>query len=254
MELVDKKYKELLAENEELRAQLEEAKDTIEAIRTGQVDAIVVENDKGHQLYTLETADQTYRLFIEKMTEGAVTLNRQGIILYCNSQFATLTGQVLSKVIGTPFSDFISPSCRQDFERLFAGAWEEDTRGEVALNNTLGTAVQLAINCLNLEDGYFLSVIVTDLTIAKENQQLLKNKNEELENINKELEQSNNDLLQFASVASHDLQEPLRKIQVFSNLLISQNRNNLNEKSITFLTKILESSDRMKQLINDILN
>jgi two-component system phosphate regulon sensor histidine kinase PhoR len=56
----------LLAEIEELRQQLEEATDTIHAIRTGQVDALVVKDTDGHQLYTLKTADQTYRVFIEK--------------------------------------------------------------------------------------------------------------------------------------------------------------------------------------------
>jgi hypothetical protein len=55
----------------ELSAQLQEAQETLNAIRTGQVDAIVVENEEGHQLYTLKSADQTYRVFIEKMKEGA---------------------------------------------------------------------------------------------------------------------------------------------------------------------------------------
>ena len=80
---------DLLEELESLRMQLQEAQETIEAIRTGQVDALVVQSDDGHQLYTLKSADQTYRVFIEKMTEGAVTLNHEGLILYCNSQFAS---------------------------------------------------------------------------------------------------------------------------------------------------------------------
>jgi len=46
----------------------------LKPIRSGQIDALVVKSDNGHQLYTLKTADQTYRVFIEKMTEGAVTL------------------------------------------------------------------------------------------------------------------------------------------------------------------------------------
>ena len=67
-----KTIEELLKENEELRFQLNEANDTIEAIRTGQVDALILHGEDGHQLYTLKSADQTYRVFIEKMTEGAV--------------------------------------------------------------------------------------------------------------------------------------------------------------------------------------
>src|SRR5580765_6407690 len=95
-------------EIEDLRQRLEEANDTIEAIRTGQIDALVVKNGNGHQLYTLKSADQTYRVFIEKMKEGAVTLNKDGIILYSNSQFASMVNLPLTKVIGLSFSDFIS--------------------------------------------------------------------------------------------------------------------------------------------------
>jgi len=85
-------YDELAGENNELRLQLEEANDTIQAIRTGQVDAFIVQGENGHQLYTLKTADQTYRVFIEKMNEGAVTINREGMILYSNSRFCRNDG------------------------------------------------------------------------------------------------------------------------------------------------------------------
>src|SRR5687768_7392299 len=98
--LKQKTVEELEKEMVELRAQLEEANDTIEAIRTGQVDALIVQNSDGHQLYTLKNADQTYRVFIEKMNEGAVTLNREGVIVYSNSSFANAVKLPLEKVIG----------------------------------------------------------------------------------------------------------------------------------------------------------
>src|ERR1700760_4607607 len=101
-------YDELLRVNEELRIQLEEANDSIQAIRTGQVDAFVVQGEEGHQLYTLETADQAYRLFIEKMNEGAVTLNSDGLILYSNSRFATMVNMPLENVLGCQFHDFVA--------------------------------------------------------------------------------------------------------------------------------------------------
>src|ERR1700733_10583294 len=90
-------YEKLLSLNNDLRMQLEEATEAIEAIRTGQVDALVVNSGDGHQLYTLKTADQTYRVFIEKMNEGAVTINREGIILYSNSRFSDMVDMPLDK-------------------------------------------------------------------------------------------------------------------------------------------------------------
>ena len=105
MELQSKPYNELLSELEEVKRQLYEANETIEGIRTGQVDALVVEGEHGHQLFTLSSADITYRVFIEKMTEGAVTLNTEGLILYCNSQIASMGSRPISSVIGWPFED-----------------------------------------------------------------------------------------------------------------------------------------------------
>jgi PAS domain S-box-containing protein len=244
----------LLEEVEELRRQLEEANDTIEAIRTGQVDALVLHGDNGHQLYTLKSADQTYRVFIEKMTEGAVTLNRQGLILYANSQFAQLVHMPLSQVIGVSFNEFIAPENKQQYKSLFTGCWENDCKAEVLLiAGKDRTPVQLSLTTLELEEGVSLSIILTDLTAQKAAQQQLEKNNLRLAEINQALEASNNDLQQFASVASHDLQEPIRKIHIFSNL-IKDNGSNLSAQSLQYLEKIITSSSRMKTLILDVLN
>lgn len=75
----------------------------------------------------------------------------------------------------------------------------------------------------------------------------------ELQETNNELEASNNDLQQFASVASHDLKEPLRKVQVYSNIIkekLQQGDNSIAD----YLDKVISSSTRMNGLINDLLN
>src|SRR5690606_9274517 len=77
--------------------------------------------------------------------------------------------------------------------------------------------------------------------------------NEQFEEINLALQLSNHDLHQFASVASHDLQQPLRKIQIFSNLR-KEKQDELSPDLKKYLNKIIESSGRMKNLIVDILN
>jgi PAS domain S-box-containing protein len=245
---------DLERELSELRHQLDEARETIEAIRTGQVDALVVHGDKGHQLFTLRSADQTYRVFIEKMTEGAVTLNRSGLILYCNSQFALMVQLPLTGVMGLPFDRFIAPEFRDTYLQLFEKCWKQDCKGELMLQSgEKQTPVQLSLTALELEEGVSLSVILTDLTAQKNTQEQLKQNNEQLAEANAALEASNHDLQQFASVASHDLQEPLRKIQIFSNLL-QERQTELTPQSLHYLEKIIDSSSRMKTLIIDILN
>ena len=253
-DLIHKTKEELLIEVDELRHQLDDMHETINAIRTGQIDALVVQGKDGPQLYTLKSADQTYRVFIEKMTEGALTLNPQGSILYANSQFARMVDLPLSKVIGMSFETFVAPEDVGLYHHLFANCWEADCKGEIALlagKNT--TPVQLSLTTLEMEEGVSLSIILTDLTHQKEAQKQLEKNNQALEEANKALEISNHDLQQFASVASHDLQEPLRKIHIFSNLLWDRQKD-LTPDAQKFLEKIMDSSARMKTLIIDILN
>jgi signal transduction histidine kinase len=247
-------YEELQQEVRQLRAALEEARDTIAAIRSGEIDALIAEGERGNALYTLNSADLTYRRFIEKMGQGAVTISREGTVLYCNSRFAGMVNTPLFSIIAHPFSQFVKPECQGHFEQLRERGWEEDCVGELVLENgTEGLNVLLSLTRLELDGGFAISLIITDLTIEKDTQQRLQQQNHQLEEINHALELSNHDLQQFASVASHDLQEPLRKIQMFSSLL-KKKISGLPEDAHTYLNKIIASSERMKQLMDDILN
>ena len=75
----------LQKDNDTLRRRLDEAEEVIRAIRTGAVDAFVVAEPHGDRIYTLESADRPYRLLIEEMQQGAVTLNGAGAIAYLNT-------------------------------------------------------------------------------------------------------------------------------------------------------------------------
>jgi len=188
-------YGQLLTENYELRLQLEEARDTIDAIRTGQVDALIVNNGDSPQVYTLKTADQTYRVLIEKMNEGAVTINREGLILYCNSRFADMANIALEKVIGLPFKTFVAEASKEKFNALISDGWDKDCKDEVELfNNKQSVPCLLSCNTLNLDEGTALSIILTDLTILKETEKQLKIRNEQLLAANFATDKLNNEL------------------------------------------------------------
>jgi len=174
---------QLEQEIEELHQQLEEANDTIEAIRTGQVDALIVKDRNGHQLYTLKSADQTYRVFIEKMIEGAVTLNEKGIILYSNSRFASMMKLPLSKIIGSYFESFVPNEYRETFDELIKKGWKAESKGEIYLATSNDELIPflVSLTTLELDDGTALSLILTDLTIQKNIEKELKEKNEQLQ-------------------------------------------------------------------------
>ncbi|BAV07042.1 PAS domain S-box-containing protein [Filimonas lacunae] len=249
------KTKDLLAEVEELRRQLGEANDTIEAIRTGQVDAFVVENGNGHELYTLLTADRAYRMFIEKMNEGVVNLTTDGIILYANSRFAEMVQQQLSHVIGMSFYDYAEAAFRPQLLALMQARQEGDSKGELQLlAGKQGIPVQLSLTTLEQAEGHTVNIILTDLSSQKAAQKQLENANIQLAQTNETLETRNHDLQQFASVASHDLQEPLRKVMLYSNIIKESFAAGLGGKGIAYVDKIIKASERMKRLIIEILN
>ncbi|MBI2722134.1 MAG: PAS domain-containing protein [Bacteroidetes bacterium] len=111
---------------------------------------------------------------------------------------------------------------------------------------------------IKMQDG--LVVIETNISDKKkaadviaQSYENLKQTSGELQNINLKLEQSNLDLLQFASIASHDLKEPLRKIQTYGNLLMSKVKNKMEDSELNNLNKIINASDRMQKLIEDVL-
>ena len=104
----------------ELEARLREAEETIEAIRTGEVDAVVVGGPAGQQIYTLQNADRPYRVLIEQMQEGAVTLSSDGTVLYCNERFATIVGARRESIIGEGIGRFFGEREREPFQQLLA--------------------------------------------------------------------------------------------------------------------------------------
>lgn len=217
-----------------MRIQLEEATDTIEAIRSGEIDALVVKANDGLQLFTLKSADHTYRIFIEQMSEGAVTLNMDGLILYCNSQFATLVNTPLEKVTGKSIYKFITEDCQETCAEYITRAWSANVKGElhVLASNNVEVPVLLSLKTLDLDEGISMSVILTDLTEQKETQKLLEHKNAQLEEAQKIAQHLNANLEVTVKERTRELQINIEeKTKVEEELRHNQER----------LTRILET-------------
>ena len=88
------------AELAELRARLADAEETLRAIRSGEVDSVMVAGKEGSQVFTLDGAEHAYRVLIESMNEGALTLTADQTILYANQCFARMVKCPLEQVIG----------------------------------------------------------------------------------------------------------------------------------------------------------
>lgn len=108
----------LLTENRELRARLAEVEQTLEAIRTGGVDALVVSVNNANRIFTLPSEEHNYRTMIEVMQQGALALTCEGTILYANRGFANMLNAPLEKVIGSDISDWIAPQSQALLKEL----------------------------------------------------------------------------------------------------------------------------------------
>ena len=164
--------KRLLAENEELRRSLGESQELLRAISSGEVDALVVSRPEGEQVFTLEGADRAYRVLIEAMNDGALTIDPDGTILYCNSRFAEMVKTSLEKVIGSSIYHFIPQADHSDFRAIQKGLG----RGELALSAKAESIlpVYISINSLTLsESKKAFCVVVTDLTEQKHKEEIV---------------------------------------------------------------------------------
>jgi len=162
--------KQLLLELEDLRARLEEAEDTLRAIRSGEVDALVVPGEGGDQIFTLKGADHSYRLLIEDMNEGALTLTMDGVILYANRRFAEMLKTPLEKVIGSMIHTWIAPEGQRILQSLLRKDVDERRREELVLAAGDGTPAPVNLSVSNLlidemPDSFCL--VATDLTEQK---------------------------------------------------------------------------------------
>ena len=99
-------------EIDELRLRLSQAEETHRAVRTGGVDTLVVPGKRGSQVFTLQGAEHAYRVLIESMNEGALTLTADKMILYANQCFARMVKCPLEQVIGSSFRRFLSTEDR----------------------------------------------------------------------------------------------------------------------------------------------
>jgi PAS domain S-box-containing protein len=156
-------------ENEILRARLAEAEAVIQAIRSGEVDAVVVNGPTGEKIYTLSGADRTYRILVDAMSEGALVLSLEGIITYCNRSFVKMLDLPIGSVLGHTIYSFVAEADVILLKSLLEQYPTGNLRQEFSLrrNDSLTVPALFSIGKLENDDKQSISVIVTDLTERK---------------------------------------------------------------------------------------
>jgi PAS domain S-box-containing protein len=163
------------AELEQLRARLEEAEETVIAIRSGQVDALVISGPDGEQVYTLRGADHSYRVLLEDMNQGAATLLADGTVLYCNNCFAEMLKMPTEKIVGSSIHDVVAGSDRHAFEDLLRQGNNAKIKAEINFNLNNGTMVPAfcSIGPVQIDKLRCLCLTAADLTAQKHHQEIV---------------------------------------------------------------------------------
>ena len=159
----------------QLEDRLREAEETLEAIRGGHVDALVIQGPAGDQVFTLKGADHRYRQLVETMNEGALIVAGDGTIAYVNARFADLVGARLETMIATPLQRYIAESSRPLIEALLQTRGGAQSKAELELIVADGThrPVYVSVSAGWDEDAAMTCVIVTDLSDQKRTQEML---------------------------------------------------------------------------------
>jgi len=232
----------------ELLKRLSQAEESILNIQNKTIEALLPVKNKADKTLTVRLPDHTYRVFLEKIQEAAVILDTRGFILYSNTKFASLVDMPLSTAIGSDFHSVLHAECLKKFERFLMISCKKNIRAEFSILTGAGKLLPVLFSGtrLHLQDSDALGIAVTDLTWHKQEEKELQLKNQLLKT-------SNNELANFAYIASHDLQEPLRTITNYLGLFQRKYTEKLDDQTLGYLVYINEATTRMRELINDLL-
>jgi signal transduction histidine kinase len=273
-------------ENAALRQQLKDIEKSSGAIKKGNIDALVVAREQALRIFTESTADKPYRILIEKIHEGAVTLNEDGMIVYCNFYFANMVNLPLQKVIGSMFKNYIDDPSKKHVEALLTERDVDILKEEIYINTDGEKWIPalMTANSLWLDNVYIIGIILTDLTIQNENKEKLKRRSTQLEEKNNELESAYKELVfhnedrekraaeltvtnrelqqllrlnadkdRFISILAHDLRSPFSSILGFLSLLMENIHNYTTDQTEEYIKIVIKSAQNTFNLLEDLI-
>jgi signal transduction histidine kinase/CheY-like chemotaxis protein len=180
---------------EELRQRLIEAEGNLHAIYSGEIDALLLADEKGERrVFTLRSADAPYRALVERMQEGAATLTTAGEIVYCNQRFADLVKQPLTHVFGAPIGRYL-PSAEADILRAMLDHGSGRYMTRVVVDGQEAAEVQVTLSSIVLDEVEHRTLIMSDISSLARAQRENRSKDE------------------FLAMLAHELRNPLGAIQ-----------------------------------------
>jgi PAS domain S-box-containing protein len=223
----------------------DDARETLDAITSGSVDAVVVHGPRGPQVFRLEGPDQPFRTFVERMQEGALTLSADGNILYANEYFAQLLGVPLDALLEAPLSRFVPSRYHSTLGALIREGVMNTIKGQFQLESRLGPIpVQLTLSPLDGGSEPSCCGVMFDL---RQRQHA-----EEAHAARIAAEQASAAKDQFLAVISHELRSPLNAILGWSQILLKDQT--LGPSPRRAVQTIERNARTQAELIGDLLD
>jgi two-component system sensor kinase FixL len=202
----------------------------------------------------LRESEERFRSVAQTANDAIISADACGCIIYWNKGARTIFGYLEDEIVGKPITTIMPERFREDHQK---GINNATLTGENKLiGNTIELTglrkdgaefpLELSLAAWNIGEKVFYTGIIRDITERK----LAENR---LEQTLVELKRSNDELQQFAYVASHDLQEPLRKIRTFGDRLKVRCGEALSEQGQDYLARMQNAAGRMQTLIEDLL-
>ncbi len=248
-------------EIENLKARLHELEETIGAISTGGVDALVINTIEGDKVFTLKSAEQPYRVFIEQMNQGAIMLSEEDTILYCNRAFARMVKEGTEKIVGKKIQNYIFPVHVGSLNEMLAKNRKENATVEntITLQAQDGShlSTQISASILQEENLMTTCLVVTDLTAHMQDE--VRRYTEKLEF---EVQERTKELAgaqrlaaigETAGMVGHDIRNPLQAI--VSELYLAKDELDCfpNNENKLVLKESLENIETQTFYINKIV-
>ncbi len=216
--------------------------------RAASVAAVAIGAQRSRQ--QMEDREQRFRSLFTYVPEAIFALDMEGNIIDCNQSAVRMTGYTREELVHSPLSMTVVPELR---ERLAAhiklaasGAPQQIELQRLRPDGSRYTTV--ATKTPIMVDGALVGIfdIVRDVTVERANRVALEDALRTVKGHNRELEE-------FAFVASHDLQEPLRKVRAFGDRLRLHLGNHADSESLDYIERMRAAAERMQRLIDDLL-
>jgi len=218
--------------------------------------AFVVSLTRNNSEAALKDSEEMFRAITSSAQDAIIMMDNSGNVSYWNDAAKKIFGYEAEEILGKPLHDYLVPEkYRQAFEWGFA-RFRFNGKGP-AIGKTIELTalrkdgcefpVELSLSSTKLKDKWNSVAVVRDITTRK-------NIEDKLEEMNEKLNESNKNLQQFAYIASHDLQEPIRMVSSYLTLLSEEYRDKLDEEANEYIDFAVEGANRMRAMVNDLLS